>query len=115
MAFGCPFEGKTDPGRVKAVVEAYADAGADVVILADTIGTGTPEMVRDACLMASEYFPAERLGTHMHDTCVRRHGAHSVRRGALLPLAHEPLSRRLQLRARAGKRPRGAGARSPTP
>ena len=37
-AFGCPFEGPTDPGLVVEHARLAQDAGADEVILADTIG-----------------------------------------------------------------------------
>jgi len=43
-AFGCPFEGRVDPGVVAELVAPFA-AGAEVV-LADTIGVATPSAVR---------------------------------------------------------------------
>jgi hydroxymethylglutaryl-CoA lyase/(R)-citramalyl-CoA lyase len=43
VAFGCPFEGPVDPGRVAALAERFG--GAEVV-LADTIGVATPSQVR---------------------------------------------------------------------
>ena len=38
MAFGCPITpgGATDPAVVLDIVAAYADSGADVIVLADT-------------------------------------------------------------------------------
>src|SRR5689334_15437893 len=45
VAFGCPFEGKVDPGLVIEHAHRMAAAGADEVILADTIGVGTPHQV----------------------------------------------------------------------
>jgi isopropylmalate/homocitrate/citramalate synthase len=42
VAFGCPFEGAVDPGRVVALAERFR--GAEVV-LADTIGVATPSRV----------------------------------------------------------------------
>ena len=68
MAFGCPFEGDVEEARVRAVVTAMAEAGADTVVLADTIGTGHPEQARALAELALEIVPAERLGMHMHDT-----------------------------------------------
>jgi isopropylmalate/homocitrate/citramalate synthase len=44
VAFGCPFEGRVDAGRV-AELAARFDGRADVV-LADTIGVATPSAVR---------------------------------------------------------------------
>jgi isopropylmalate/homocitrate/citramalate synthase len=43
VAFGCPFEGRVDPGRVVALAERFE--GAEIV-LADTIGVVTPSGVR---------------------------------------------------------------------
>jgi isopropylmalate/homocitrate/citramalate synthase len=42
VAFGCPFEGKVDPG---VVAELAAELGAAEVVLADTIGVATPRQV----------------------------------------------------------------------
>ena len=42
VAFGCPFEGRVDPGLVVAHAERMASAGADEVMLADTIGVAVP-------------------------------------------------------------------------
>ena len=68
MAFGCPFEGTTDPARVDDAVAAMIGAGADAIILADTIGIGEPAQVRSLGGAALEHVPAARLGLHMHDT-----------------------------------------------
>ncbi len=43
-AFGCPFEGRVDPGAVAELASRFAD-GTEVV-LADTIGVATPSAVR---------------------------------------------------------------------
>ena len=49
VAFGCPFEGHVDPGLVIEHAHRMAAAGADELILADTIGVGVPRQVRDCC------------------------------------------------------------------
>ena len=43
VAFGCPFEGPVDTGRVVELAERFAAAE---VVLADTIGVATPSQVR---------------------------------------------------------------------
>jgi hydroxymethylglutaryl-CoA lyase/(R)-citramalyl-CoA lyase len=43
VAFGCPFEGRVDPGRV---VDLAGRFGHAEVVLADTIGVATPTQVR---------------------------------------------------------------------
>jgi isopropylmalate/homocitrate/citramalate synthase len=44
VAFGCPFEGRVDPGRVVELAQRLAEA--DDVVLADTIGVATPGQVK---------------------------------------------------------------------
>jgi isopropylmalate/homocitrate/citramalate synthase len=43
-SFGCPFEGRVDPGVVVDLAARFADAAE--VVLADTIGVATPSAVR---------------------------------------------------------------------
>ncbi len=63
-AFGCPFEGPVDPGRVTALAERLAAAGAAEVVYADTVGVGVPRQVRE--LLAVEL--GVPLGVHLHNT-----------------------------------------------
>jgi hydroxymethylglutaryl-CoA lyase/(R)-citramalyl-CoA lyase len=44
VAFGCPFEGRVDPGRVAELAARFDSAE---VVLADTIGVAAPREVRD--------------------------------------------------------------------
>jgi isopropylmalate/homocitrate/citramalate synthase len=59
VAFGCPFEGKVDPGVVAELAAAFD--GVEVV-LADTIGVATPRQVRT--LVERTRAP----GVHLHNT-----------------------------------------------
>src|SRR5206468_12581442 len=59
VAFGCPFEGRVDPGRVSELAARFE--GAEVV-LADTIGVAAPREVRD--LVSS----TNAAGFHGHNT-----------------------------------------------
>jgi hydroxymethylglutaryl-CoA lyase/(R)-citramalyl-CoA lyase len=43
VAFGCPFEGRVDPGRVAELAARFGEAE---VVLADTIGVAVPSEVR---------------------------------------------------------------------
>jgi isopropylmalate/homocitrate/citramalate synthase len=43
VAFGCPFEGPVSPDHVVALAQRFA--GADELVLADTIGVATPRQV----------------------------------------------------------------------
>ena len=66
--FGCPFDGVVDPGVVADHVGRSGEAGADEILLADTIGAGTPpqatRLVRDALSAA----PGVPIGLHLHNT-----------------------------------------------
>jgi hydroxymethylglutaryl-CoA lyase/(R)-citramalyl-CoA lyase len=66
VAFGCPFEGRVDPGLVIEHAHRMAAAGADEVILADTIGVGVPKQVRDLVPKALE--GGKPVGLHLHNT-----------------------------------------------
>ncbi|MGI8421079.1 MAG: hydroxymethylglutaryl-CoA lyase [Gaiellaceae bacterium] len=65
-AFGCPFEGEVDPTRVVELAARAAAAGADELVLADTIGAGVPRQVR---ALVTELGPlGPPVGVHFHNT-----------------------------------------------
>jgi isopropylmalate/homocitrate/citramalate synthase len=66
VAFGCPFEGHVDPGLVIEHAHRMAHAGADEIILADTIGVGVPRQVKALLPRALE--GGKPVGLHMHNT-----------------------------------------------
>jgi hydroxymethylglutaryl-CoA lyase len=69
VAFGCPFEGAVDPGRVLAIAAQLAEAGPVEIALADTIGVAVPGQVRDLIGSLRETLPPSiRLRAHFHDT-----------------------------------------------
>jgi hydroxymethylglutaryl-CoA lyase len=57
VSFGCPYDGHIPPERVVALAEAMAEAGAQEIALADTIGVAVQERIGDI---------PTRL--HFHDT-----------------------------------------------
>jgi hydroxymethylglutaryl-CoA lyase/(R)-citramalyl-CoA lyase len=59
VAFGCPFEGRVDPGVVSHLA---AELDRAEVVLADTIGVATPRQVRE--LVERTHAP----GVHLHNT-----------------------------------------------
>lgn len=67
-AFGCPFDGEVDPGRVEAVAAEAAAAGPDEIALADTIGVAAPRDVKERFARAARAAPGVRLRAHFHDT-----------------------------------------------
>jgi isopropylmalate/homocitrate/citramalate synthase len=65
-AFGCPFEGRVDPGRVLEIAERLDAAAADEIVFADTIGVGAPRQVTRLVGGSSAF--AARIGVHLHNT-----------------------------------------------
>jgi len=59
VAFGCPFEGKVDPGVVANLAAEFDHAE---VVLADTIGVATPRQVRALCQRT------HATGVHLQNT-----------------------------------------------
>ena len=68
-AFGCPFTGRVDPGRVVEVGLRLADLGAQEICIGDTIGVGVPNQVTDLTgRLVDAGLATERLAFHFHDT-----------------------------------------------
>jgi hydroxymethylglutaryl-CoA lyase len=65
VAFGCPFEGKVDPGVVAADVARFVALGVAHVALGDTTGLATPNSVKD---MVRRMPAGAALIAHLHDT-----------------------------------------------
>jgi hydroxymethylglutaryl-CoA lyase len=63
-AWGCPFEGEVDPAVVADLCERLA--GADELVLADTIGVATPRRVRR--LVERVSILGRPVGAHLHNT-----------------------------------------------
>ncbi|MDF2753126.1 MAG: pyruvate carboxyltransferase [Gaiellaceae bacterium] len=66
VAFGCPFEGRVDPQRVLEIGERLAATEADELVLADTIGVGTPTQVKG--LVEGFIGLGKPVGGHFHNT-----------------------------------------------
>jgi hydroxymethylglutaryl-CoA lyase/(R)-citramalyl-CoA lyase len=66
VAFGCPFEGEVDPGRVAEIAERVVESRPDVLVLADTIGVAGPSAVR--ALTARCVGLDLSVGGHFHNT-----------------------------------------------
>jgi hydroxymethylglutaryl-CoA lyase/(R)-citramalyl-CoA lyase len=66
VAFGCPFEGPVDPERVVALAERLAATRPDELVLADTIGVGTPTRVRGLLERVAKL--GVPVGGHFHNT-----------------------------------------------
>ena len=66
--FGCPYEGRVDPGRVLEVALRLHHAGCDEISIGDTIGVGVPTQVHDVMGRLAEALPLSALAVHFHDT-----------------------------------------------
>lgn len=68
VAFGCPYEGDVDRGRVATVTEQLLDIGCYEVSIGDTTGVGTAGAVHRLFDRLLSGVPATRLAGHFHDT-----------------------------------------------
>ncbi len=66
-AFGCPYEGRVDPGVVLELAARVAGASDVELVLADTIGVAVPREVRALVARAVATLRAP-VGVHLHDT-----------------------------------------------
>lgn len=67
-AFGCPFEGEQDEGKVLRLIEAYLRRGAQSITLADTTGMADPKLVRQRVKSVLGLVPRDELTLHFHNT-----------------------------------------------
>ena len=67
-AFGCPYEGPVPADRVVELAKRMADAGAQEIALADTIGVAVPPQVGDLTARVIEAIVPIPIRLHLHDT-----------------------------------------------
>ncbi len=68
-AFGCSLEGDISEAAVCRVARGYAEAGANEIGLADTVGYGTPKMIKQIVgAVQQEIGAGMTLRLHLHDT-----------------------------------------------
>ncbi len=67
-AFGCTIEGAVAEDRVRRIALAVAEAGADAIILADTVGYGQPAAVERVFRRVMADVAPLRVHGHFHDT-----------------------------------------------
>lgn len=68
VAFGCPFEGRVDPGVVAEDYARFATLGVDLVTLGDTTGVATPRTVEPLFSRVTAASPGVAPVAHFHDT-----------------------------------------------
>jgi hydroxymethylglutaryl-CoA lyase len=67
-AFGCTIEGAVDEDRVRRIANEVAEAGADGIILADTVGYGQPAAVERVFRQVMADVAPLSVAGHFHDT-----------------------------------------------
>jgi hydroxymethylglutaryl-CoA lyase len=67
-AFGCPYEGKVAPARVKEVAIRLFELGVWQVSIGDTIGVGTPNQVPEVLGPILREVEPGMVAVHFHDT-----------------------------------------------
>jgi hydroxymethylglutaryl-CoA lyase len=67
-AFGCTIEGDVDEDRVRRIAGEIAEAGADGIILADTVGYGQPAAIGRVFRRVIADVAPVPVAAHFHDT-----------------------------------------------
>ncbi|XP_049630902.1 hydroxymethylglutaryl-CoA lyase, mitochondrial isoform X3 [Suncus etruscus] len=65
---GCPYEGKISPAKVAEVSKKLYSMGCYEISLGDTIGVGTPGIMKDMLSAVMQEVPLTALAVHCHDT-----------------------------------------------
>ncbi len=66
MAFGNPYDEPWGPEIVQDTLEWLKDIRVSTVSLADTVGTATPDLVRDLYSQVKDHVAGIELGVHLH-------------------------------------------------
>jgi hydroxymethylglutaryl-CoA lyase len=66
--YGCPYEGKVDPGKALELCRVLRAMGCYQISLGDTIGVANPRQVRDVLSRVLAETPIEAVAVHFHDT-----------------------------------------------
>ena len=67
VAWECPYEGKVEEENVLRIADQLIEAGADELILADTIGAANPESVKSLVSKVIDRYSIQ-ISAHFHDT-----------------------------------------------
>uniref|UniRef100_G3TIP1 Hydroxymethylglutaryl-CoA lyase, mitochondrial n=1 Tax=Loxodonta africana TaxID=9785 RepID=G3TIP1_LOXAF len=65
---GCPYQGKISPAKVAEVAKKLYSMGCYEISLGDTIGVGTPGVMKDMLSAVMHEVPVTALAVHCHDT-----------------------------------------------
>jgi len=68
VAMECPYEGSVEESLIESLSATMFEAGAQEVIIADTIGAANPAQVKSLFNRLVSAFGATKLSAHFHDT-----------------------------------------------
>jgi hydroxymethylglutaryl-CoA lyase len=66
--FGCPFEGKIEPGVTLNFIRLFYQLGLRDMSIADTVGFGNPKEVKEMSRLCVTEFPDVTFSIHLHNT-----------------------------------------------
>lgn len=67
-AFACPYDGTTPVDVTLDLTRQMIEAGSDEIAIADTIGAGNPQQMKDIMAPLIQQYGAEKFFIHLHDT-----------------------------------------------
>lgn len=65
---GCPYEGMIPIENTVKIAQQLLTLGCDEIVIADTIGTGTPLLAHTILHAVMQHIPLEKIAIHFHDT-----------------------------------------------
>ncbi len=68
MSFDSPFTGKISNETYNTILEKVADIGINEIVISDTTGKASPDMVNNRVFLTQKFFGTQRIACHFHDT-----------------------------------------------
>ena len=68
VAFKCPYEGPVSSEYINALTKEFISYGISEVVIADTIGAGEPDQVKNLFRKLVKDFGSSKFSAHFHDT-----------------------------------------------
>lgn len=68
VAFDCPYEGRVSKETVLKLAREMYDEGVDQIVVADTIGSASPFLVRERLAEVLQFIPQHQTVIHLHNT-----------------------------------------------
>ena len=68
MSFYSPFSGSISNETYNNIMERIADLNIDEIVISDTNGKATPDLVNNRIFLTQKFFGTQRIACHFHDT-----------------------------------------------